>query len=945
MASGFSFAVLGPVRAWRDGEELDPGSPQLRAVLAVLLLRAGSYVSAEELIDALWSDDPPKTAMGTIRTYVHRLRRLLGREELLLSSGRGYVLASPGDALDVSRFRRLAEQAGRARAEGDVASAANYLSDGLALWNGIPLAGIAGRFAETQRALLEETRLNAAEDLAEDNLALGKHAAEIAELAALACEYPYRERLRELHMLALYRAGRQAEALAVFDQVRQRFGTELGIDPGPKLQDLHLRILNADPALMDMPATTIRDASASPADDAGTTGDAGAANVALSHAPPAQLPGDLPTFTGRSTDLEFVLAGFTNEPGVSRVTVIAGMAGVGKTTLAVHAAHLLADRFPDGQLYMDLRGFDRSGMTLSQPDAIRQLLAGLGIPPDRIPAEADAQVGLYRSMLAGRRILVVLDNARSAEQVRPLLPGDSLCRVLVTSRDQMRSLIAIEGARLVGLSPLSREDARDILSRRLGTARVKAEEEAVDRLIELCAGLPLALSVVAARAAIHATHSLASVVAELTESGNRLHALTDPDSVADARASLSLSCRELSPDAARLLRLSSVHPGPVISRDAMASLADSTPQEALAGLDEMERVHLMTRPEPSCYAIHELVRAYAAELAADELASDLDAATSRMYDHYRQTAYKAMQVLRSGRSQVAMPAELPGVTTTEFDGPQDAFAWFARTYPVLRALLDQTAQAGLPDYTWQLAWALDPFHSYQARWQDKITVHRMALAAAERLGDRALRGHSHRNLGQAFQHLGDEQRAIEHFELAQRLYDEIGDKADQARNLIHMVTLMLDGDSPEQAKEYALRALELASEAGNRELEAIALNNLACSHSRGGDQAAAIHYAERALALGDTVQTGFRAHLLCTLAQSHCRAGDYEPAAAPLAEALGIFRTQHDRLEEANTLHLIAISQRKAGNLQAAQHAWQAALPILRDLGHVLPGFDLFTLR
>jgi DNA-binding SARP family transcriptional activator len=957
MASGFSFAVLGPVRAWHDSAEVDLGSPQQRAVLAVMLLRGGAYISAEELVDALWPDDPPKTAIGTIRTYVHRLRRVLGGEELLRSAGNGYVFALQGDDLDVSRFRRLAEQAGRARAEGDVASAARYLNEGLALWNGVPLAGIAGRFAETQRVLLEEMRLTAAEDNADDNLALGKHATVIPGLAAVAGEYPYRERLRALLMLALYRAGRQAEALAVFDEVRQLFGTELGIDPGPQLRDLHLRILNADPALMGMPAAGVPDGDSglppgAPAEgqeevsDDVTAAPGPAASARAPSAPPAQLPRDLPTFAGRSADVEFVLAGLTDEPGAGSVTLIAGMAGIGKTTLAVHAAHLLADRFPDGQLYIDLRGFDRSGMMLSREEAIRQLLVGLEVPPERVPAGAEAQIGLYRSVLAGRRVLVVLDNARSAEQVRPLLPGDSHCRVLVTSRDQMRSLIAIDGARLVGLSPLSREDAREALSRRLGAARVDAESEAVERLIELCAGLPLALSIVAARAAIYATHSLSSIAAELSESGNSLNALADPDSVVDARASLSLSYHALSPDAARLLRLSSLHPGTEVSREVMASLAGTSAPEAVAGLDELERVHLMTRPEPSYYASHDLVRAYAAELASSDPATELDSAGRRMFDHYRQSAYKAMRVLRPLRSPVVIEAVLPGVTITEFDGLEDSFAWFARMYPVLRVLLDQTVELGLPEYTWQLAWALDPFHNSQARWQDKIAVHRMALAAAEKLADPALRGHSHRSLGQAFRHLGDQQRAMEHLELAQRLYDDLGDRADQARNLSHIVAVILDGGTPGQAKEHATRALELSIEIGDRELEAAALNNLACSHSAAGDQVAAIQCAQRALAvLDETDETGFRAYALSTLGQAEYRTGSYERGIAHLLEALGIFRAQRDRFEEASTLRLIAIAQRKAGNLPAARHAWQTALPIVSDLGHDLPAFDPFTLQ
>lgn len=960
MTSGFSFAVLGSVRAWHGNAEVDLGSPQQRAILAVLLLRAGSHASAEELIDALWPDDPPKAAVGTIRTYVHRLRRILDGEKLIRSAGSGYVFPPQGDDLDASRFKRLVQEAGRSRAEGDVASASSYLTEGLALWNGAPLAGIAGRFAETQRALLEEMRLAATEDNADDNLALGKHADIIPGLTALSSEYPYRERLRALLMLALYRGGRQADALAVFDEVRRLFGTELGIDPGPQLRDLHLRILNADPALMERPAVVVPDRANGLRPDAKADGpervgdDVTVMPTQASHdaplrtplARPAQLPRDLPTFAGRSADVEFVVAGLTDEPGTDSVIVIAGMAGVGKTTLAVHAAHLLADRFPDGQLYVDLHGFDRSGMTLTPQDAIRQMLAGLEVPPERVPAETEALIGLYRTVLAGRRVLVVLDNARHAEQVRPLLPGDSHCRVLVTSRDQMRSLIAIEGARLVGLSPLSKEDARETLSRRLGAARVDAESEAVERVIELCAGLPLALSIVAARAAIHATHSLSSIAAELSESGNRLNALADSDSLVDSRASLSLSYHALSPDAARLLRLSSLHPGAEVSMEAMISLVGANAPEAGAGLDELERVHLMTQPEPGYYASHELVRAYAGELADSDPVTELDAARQRMFDHYRQSAYKAMRVLRPIRSPVAVEAPLPGVTITDFDDPEDSFAWFARTYPVLRVVLDQTVALGLPEYTWQLAWALDPFHNSQARWLEKLAVHRMALAAAEKLANPALQGHSHRNLGQAFRLLGDEQQAMEHFELAQQLYDELGDRADQARNLSHIVALIQSGDPPGQAKEQALKALELSTQVGDPELEAAALNNLACSHSMGGDQAAAIQFAKRALALlGEIDEVGFRAHVLCTLGQCEYRTGNYEQAAAQLLEAFGIFRALRDRLEETNTLRLLAIVQREAGNLLAARHTWQTALPILSDLGHDLPAFDPFTLQ
>jgi DNA-binding SARP family transcriptional activator len=644
MASGFSFSVLGPIRAWRDGAEIDLGSPQQRAVLAAMLLRAGAFISAEELIDVLWPEDPPKTAGGTMRTYVYRLRRILGDGKLLRAGG-GYVLPMRGDDLDASRFRQLADRAGQARAEGDLGAAASQLNEALALWKGVPLAGITGRFAETQRVLLEEMRLTAAEDWAGDNLALGRHAEVIPAMASMAGDHPYRERLRELHMLALYRAGRQAEALAVFNEVRQLLATELAIDPGPRLQDLHLRVLNADPALMDVPTAEPPTRTGSPEpgtsaqeqEDAGDDSAASAAGgpAAAPVVPPAQLPHDLPNFAGRRAEVEFILAGESEPAGV---TVITGMAGVGKTTLAVHAAHLMADRFPDGQLYIDLRGFDRFGVALRQEEAVRQLLTGLGVPAERIPAGAEAQVGLYRSVLAGRQVLIVLDNARSAEQVRPLLPGGSQCGVLVTSRDQMRSLIATEGARLIGLTPFSPLDAREALALRLGADRVDADTEGAERLIELCAGLPLALSVVAARAAVYADYPLSSLATELSESGSRLSALADPDSAVDARASLSLSYQVLSPSAARLLRLSTLHPGPEVSKETMASLAGISTPEAAAGLEELERGHLMTRPEPGYYASHDLVRAYAAELADADPATELPPARMRVLGHHRQSA-------------------------------------------------------------------------------------------------------------------------------------------------------------------------------------------------------------------------------------------------------------------------------------------------------------------
>jgi DNA-binding SARP family transcriptional activator/tetratricopeptide (TPR) repeat protein len=952
MTSGLSFAVLGAVRAWRDGSEIDLGSPQQRAVLAVLLLRAGEHVRAEELIDALWPEDPPRSALGTIRTYVYRLRRLLG-QQVIRSAGTAYIFHRPGDALDAARFKRSVELARRARADGDVTLAERYLGEGLALWQGTALADVPGRFAETQRALLEELRLTATEDSADDSLALGRHAEVIPGLVALTEEHPYRERPRALLMLGLYRAGRQAAALAVFDRVRQLFAAELGIDPGPQLRDLHLRILNADPALMELPPASPAPADAEPgaADPgAGPPGTADGATAAGSAAArefrvrPAQLPPDLPSFAGRTADIEFVAAGFTDEPGPATVTIIAGMAGVGKTTLAVHAAHLLADRFPDGQLYVDLRGFDASGMAMSPQDAVRQLLAGLEVPPERVPAHLEAQVGLYRSVLAGRRVLIVLDNARDAGQVRPLLPGARDCRVLVTSRDQLRSLIATDGARLVGLSPLSGQDARRTLVRRLGAPRVDAESEAAERIIALCAGLPLTLSLVAARAATRPSHSLSAIADELARSGNSLNALADSDLAVDARASLSLSYHALSSEAARLLRLSSVHPGAEVSRDAIASLAGVAAADAAAGLEELERVHLMSQPEPSRYATHDLVRDYAAELATTDPAAELAAARMRMLEHYRQSATMATLVLASDKRLGSGDDSLPGVTVADFTGIEEASRWFARTYPVLRVVFRQTVELGLPEHTWQLARALDPFHDRYGRWQDMENVHIAGLAAAEKLANPAMQAHSHRRLGQAFRLLGDLDRAMDHFERAQRLYTELGDRTEQAMNLHNFVAVFQARNSPREAMSHVLRALELSREAQDRRLQAIALNNLGWLHGIDGDHAAAIGCAGQAAALAEEIgSVNLCAQTRYTLGQCHYWAGDYERAAANLAESVTVFHDQHDPYREADALHWFAIAQARAGNTPSARRAWQRALVVLSDLGKDLPAFEAYV--
>ena len=534
------FAVLGPVRAWRGETELDLGQPQQRAVLAALLLRQGAQVGLEDLVDGVWGDQAPASAARLIRVYVHRLRSVLGRAgpDGISSVGGGYMLDVDAQSCDLTRFTRLAAEARRVRAGGNPGAAAMLFGEALALWGGSTLAGVPGPYAAAQRIRLDELRVNTQEESLAAVVELGLYDQAAGELSVLVAAHPLRERLRELQMLALYGAGRQAEALDAFQDADRLLKEELGVDPGPGLRAMRQRILNMDPTLLDptpvaSPASRLR---------------------ALAPVP-AQLPGDVAHFTGRVEQLNTLTELSARAGGTAAVTAIAGSAGIGKTALAMHWAHRHADSFPDGQLYVNLRGFDPAGTPVPAEAAIHGFLDALGVEPAQIPPGLEERAGLYRSLLAGRRMLVVLDNARDADQVRPLLPGSAGCLVLVTSRDQLSGLIAVHGAQSLTLDLLTPEEARDLLTHRLGAARVAMQSEVVGELVELCARLPLALNITAARAAMRPGFPLAVFAAELRETRDRLAVLDAGDPATNVRAAFSWSYQTLSPAAARMFRL------------------------------------------------------------------------------------------------------------------------------------------------------------------------------------------------------------------------------------------------------------------------------------------------------------------------------------------------------------------------------------------------------
>ncbi|WP_373287121.1 AfsR/SARP family transcriptional regulator, partial [Wenjunlia tyrosinilytica] len=503
------FSVLGPVRAQRDGHWLDTGSPQQRAVLSALVLRDGRTATLNELVDAVWGEEAPERALAALRTYAFRLRKALGSDVLISDAG-GYLVKSVPGALDLSVCQKLAVEAEKVRATGELPRARELLRQALSLWEGEPLAGVPGPYAAAQRSRLSDWRIALLESRLELDLELGGHAEAVSELTALSAEYPLRERLRGLLMLALYRGGRQAEALGVYADTRRLLAEELGIDPGPELAELYQRVLQADPAL-----TPPVHAAAPPAAGAG----AGAGEHQTVR--PAQLPATVADFTGRKAFVEELSEQLSSAEGrVMAVSAVAGIGGVGKTTLAVHVAHAACEHFPDGQLYVDLLG-DQPAPTL--PEAVLgSFLQALGIPDQAIPDGLDQRAALFRSTLAGRRVLILLDNARDATQVRPLLPGSPGCAVLVTGRTRM---VDLAGAHLVDLDVMSPEEALTLFTRIVGQERVGAERDVAMDVVVACGFLPLAIRIAASRLATRRTWTVSVLAKKLADDRRRLDEL------------------------------------------------------------------------------------------------------------------------------------------------------------------------------------------------------------------------------------------------------------------------------------------------------------------------------------------------------------------------------------------------------------------------------------
>jgi tetratricopeptide (TPR) repeat protein len=656
---------------------------------------------------------------------------------------------------------------------------------------------------------------------------------------------------------------------------------------------------------------------------------------------PAQLPRDVGGFAGRAEHLARLDAllgsGATEAPTAVVISAVSGTAGVGKTALAVHWAHRVAERFPDGQLYVNLRGFDPGGQVMAPAAAVRGFLDAFEVPAERIPPSLDAQAALYRSLLAGKRVLVVLDNARDAEQARPLLPGTPTARVVVTSRNQLTSLVAVDGAHPLTLDLLTETEARELLARRLGPDRVAGEPEAVEQIVGCCVRLPLALTIAAARAT-QSGFPLAVLAGELAEAGGRLDVLDAGDAAGQVRAVFSWSYTALSPAAGRMFRLLGLHAGPDISAAAAASLAGIPRADARRLLAELVRASLLTEHTPGRFTFHDLLRAYATDLTHTHDPNDQRfTALGRMLDYYLHTAHTADRLLDPARDPIplALTPPAPGVTPERPADYGQALAWLAAEHPVLLAAVRQAAEAGFDTHIWQLAWTLTTFLDRRGHWHDLTTTWQTALPAAGRLHDPAAQSHAHRNLARAHTRLGCYPDAHTHLQHALHLSTQTGDHTGQAHTHNHLGILWERQGRPEQALDHAQQSLTLSRAAGHRRGQAHALNGVGWYYALLGDHQQALTYCQQALTLHQELDDRYgQAHTWDSLGYAHHHLAHHTQAADCYQHALHLYRDLGAHYYEADTLTHLGDTHHAAGDPTAARTAWQHALDILTDLDH-----------
>jgi DNA-binding SARP family transcriptional activator len=920
------FRILGPVEVWTGEGWAKIGAAKQRSVLATLLLRPGEPVSTDVLIDEVWPGKPPARAANLVSVYVHHLRKLIGDSgaRVLVTRPPGYlVMAGPGE-LDAGRFAGLVAEGRRALAAGAPDRAVELLTEAAGLWRGRALADVAGTprvAAEADR--LEESRIEALELRAEASLACGRYAEVVPEVRRLLDGRPLQEKLWALYMRALYGDGRQAEALEVYEQARNRIADELGVDPGPELRQLYHQILNADGEQAILPVI--------PADPGPV---------------PAQLPADIPDFTGRSGQVErlhelLAGAGGEDSPGAVRVVLVVGSGGLGKTALAVHAAHLLASQFPDGQMYANLLGATQPA---DPAEVLARFLRDLGMDGSRIPLGEEERAAHYRTRLAGKRVLILLDDARDAAQVTPLLPGSASCAVLITGRNWLPELA---GSAVLDLDVLPAAEGQALFTRVVGEKRVAAEPDATDEVLAACVGLPLAIRIAGARLATRGSWSVRTLADRLADERRRLDELRVGNLAVAASfevsfASLPRPRTAEGADPAAAFRLLGLWTGPWIRLPAASALLGEPEGATADALDILVDAHLLESPGPDRYRFHDLLRVYAADRArTQETEERCSGAVARLLMWYLHTAEAAATIISAHHARVPLDPPDAAVRPLGFSSLDEALAWCEAERAGLAAATRLAASSGLHEIAWKLPAAAMSFYYRRSHWGDWVATHQTGLESARAIGDRQAQAWMLNDLGMAYgvQHMPE---AVDCFEQALAISSPDDERGQRAA--ANVAQAYVDLGRFDAAWSAAQRSLAIQRQQGNRYLEGVTLGIQGRASRELGRFTDAVGHLELALTIfRELGQQYGEADALTDLADALLCLEQVDGAIARLHESLAIRREIGDMHGEAVTLRLLGLALDRAGDHGQAHAQLTEALRLFEELGDQTQAGDVRT--
>ncbi|MFD9698809.1 BTAD domain-containing putative transcriptional regulator [Lentzea sp. NPDC059081] len=881
------FLLLGSLAVRREGALLELGGPRQRAVLTMLLLHANEAVSVAQLTEAVW-DVPPVSPESNLRTYVAGLRKVVG-DRLVTRPGHGYQLTVEPGELDLDAFDELVRAGEQALADNDTEAAAEAFAGALAKWHGIPTAELnAGPLLRAEFTRIQERRLTAVERYARAALELGRFDDVIDRLRRESALHPLREELWAQLMLALDRSGRRGEALEAYAAARKHVVEQVGVEPGARLRQLQQVILESR-----VPSPAALNAH-------------------------RQLPMDIAEFTGREAELRKLC-----EPGPQTTVVISaieGMAGVGKTKLAVRAAHRLVQRFPDVQLWADLHGFDPDELPADPAAVLESFLRLLGVPGGQIPESLEARAALYRDRLAGKRALVLLDNVAGEDQVLPLLPGSATCMVLITSR---RTLLRLDGVRSVFLDVFTPGEAVALLSRIAGADRVDADREAAQRVAELCGHLPIAVALAAKRLARRPQWTVLDLVAQLERGGGL-----------GARGVFDLSYQALPENQRRLFRLLGLHPGEDVTADSAAALAGLTAYEAGDLLETLLDEHLLQQHTPGRYGLHDLLRAYAVEqVMAAEPPPARALARRRVMDWYVHTSWQSAQRLNPQRKLEIATAD-PAVHPRTFADRDTALLWCDTERANLVAAVRDAAEHDLPEHSWTLAQCLWDFFNLRKHWADWMDTHEVALNAARAAGNHVAEGRTLITLGIALREVRRHDEAVECYEKALAIFRAIGDRSREEPTWNNLGIVHMVEGRPDDALACFEQAAAIARDLGNLHSEAVTLNNIALLHADAGRFDVALARYLRALEIRQEIKDPYsEAILLNNIGEVHRGLLDFPEAVSYVERALETFRAIGDLYGQAESLDNLGLALDGLGDRRGAEKCWLESVTLFEELG------------